>query len=349
MRRGTIFIILFVLIAAAIVGASYLLQGQEPVEIVVAVDPLAEAWLRSAALEFNNSSATVGVGRRVRVTINVVSSMQVLDQPWASSNHPDGWIPAWSAIANNVRMVVSANTEALSLARTPLIWMRNADGDAEIAELSWDGVQQTASSTRLNVAFSAPSQSVQGFAVLLSGAAEYHDSGVLTDAQLSNAGMREWLELILDSVPSFNTISTDVAQFVAGPQGRIVDVAMGPENQWLMALGTLRSRMTPEFAYPVYPIVFDFPYITLTSTQSTAEERSASQAFAAYLLAAAQQGNLERFGLRPAQGDPAESSEAFTAAAQYGIVRQLPTVQAVQVPTGSGMSGLRQWVASNGG
>ncbi len=349
MRRGTIFIIVFVAIAAALVAATTLLRSQPPVEIDVAVDPLAEPWLRAAALEFNTSSVTVGVGRPVRVNVIAAPGMQILNEPWSSNNPPDGWIPAWSAFAAAIRMSVSLNTEALSLARTPLIWMRDASDDSPISALSWDGVQEAAASNRINIAFSAPSQSVQGFAVLLSGAAEFHGSAVLTDQQLNDSAMRQWLLPVIECVPNFNTISTDVGQFVAGPRGRNVDVAIGPESQWLTSLSVLARTYTPEFAYPDYPVMFDFPYITLSSAQTTDDERAASQAFAAFLLSDAQQAALETHGLRPASGEPAATSEVFAGAEQYGILRQLPVNQAIQLPQPSAINGLRQWVINNGG
>ncbi|MBC6955261.1 MAG: hypothetical protein DWB44_03715 [Chloroflexi bacterium] len=349
MRRGTIFIILFVLIAAALVAATTLLRSQPPVEIDVAVDPLAELWLRAAALEFNTSGVTVGVGRPVRVNVIVAPGMQILNEPWSSSNHPDGWIPAWSGFAAGIRMAVTANTEALSLARTPLVWMRDASEDSAISALTWDGVQEAAASNRINVAFSSPSLSVQGFAVVVSGAAHFHDSGVLTDTQLNDKAMRDWLKPVIDSVPNFNTIPNDVATYVAGPQGRTVDVAIGPESQWLASLDVLARTYTPEFAYPDYPVMFDFPYITLSSAQTTGDERAASQAFASYLLGDAQQRALDSYGLRPALGEPPETSAKFVAAEPYGIMRQLPGLQAVQIPQSSAISGLRQWILSNGG
>ncbi|MBK9122122.1 MAG: substrate-binding domain-containing protein [Chloroflexi bacterium] len=349
MRRGTIFIILFVLIAAALVAATTLLRSQPPVEIDVAVDPLAEPWLRAAALEFNTSGVTVGVGRPVRVNVIVAPGMQILNEPWSSNNHPDGWIPAWSAFAAAIRMSVTTNTEALSLARTPLVWMRDASDDSPISALTWDGVQEAAASNRINIAFSSPSLSVQGFAVLLSGAADFHDSGVLADAQLNDRAMRDWLLPVIESVPSFNTIPNDVAQYVAGPQGRTVDVAIGPESQWLTSLSVLARTYTPEFAYPDYPVMFDFPYITLSSVQTTDDERAASQAFAAFLLNGAQQGALDTYGLRPAVGEPAETSDVFIGGERYGIMRQLPVNQAIQLPQPSAISGLRQWILNNGG
>src|SRR5688500_9200444 len=104
MRRGTFVIILFVLVAGAIIAATTLLRSQPALEITIATDPLAREWVQAAALSYNESGATVGVGRRVRVLVTTRSDTEVLQTPWSPNtqqspgNHPVGWIPAWSSL-----------------------------------------------------------------------------------------------------------------------------------------------------------------------------------------------------------------------------------------------------------
>lgn len=345
MRRGTLVILLFVLVAGAIIAASTLLQNQPPIEITVATDPLAETWVRDAASAFNNSGATIGVGRRIRVNVVVQSDSSLLTNPWTTATHPDAWVPAWSAVASIVRSTgVTAQTVSSSLARTPIIWMSYDRHTDDIPDVSWQGIAEAAATNNtINLAFSPPNASVQGLGVLISAAAEYHQTGILTDALLSNAGFRAWLTPVIKSVPNFNSIGGDAARFVAGPQGATFDAAMAPESQWLNALATLRERGTPRFGYPSLPVVLDFPFLTLRSTNTTDEKISAAQAFAAYLSGAAQQARLETFGLRPAQGEPSENAALFNAGEQFGILPVLPTVQQVQLPSTSGVAALNQW------
>lgn len=350
MRRGSLFIVLFVLIAALIIGATTLLRSQPALEITVAVDPLAEAWLREVALAFNQSDPTVGVGRRVRVNIVVKSDTAVLSTPWSPANHPIGWIPAWSSLAAvNRGSTVTSQVAALSLARTPLVLMSFQSREAEIPDLSWTGLQTVSSTSAINLAFSLPTSSVQGLGAVISAVAEFHQTGILSDAMLSNSSMRSWLSPLIDSVPNFNTVGANVAQFVAGPQGGTVDAAIAPESQWLVGLPTLlkpdsagNPTQIPRFAYPAYLIVFDFPFIVLRDTTTTDEQVSAALAFAAYLSTAEQQTNLDRFGLRPAMSDPPAGSPVFGPAVQYGIAAALPSTQPVQLPGSSSLTGLNQ-------
>lgn len=353
MRRGTFVIILFVLVAGAIIAATTLLRSQPALEITIATDPLAREWVQAAALSYNESGATVGVGRRVRVLVTTRSDTQVLQSPWSPNtpqspnNHPVGWIPAWSSLAAVSRgSTVTTQTVALSLARTPLVWMSYASRDADIPDVSWQGIQEVADSENIDLAFSLPPQSVQGLASLISAVADFHQTGILSDSMLSDSAMRSWLMPLIESVPNFNTLGPNVALYVAGPQGGTVDAAIAPESQWLSALNTLTSKGQPRFAYPTFPVVFDFPFVTLRDIATTDDEISAAQSFAAYLSSAAQQQNLERFGLRPAQSDPLATSTIFGPAQQYGIAASLPSAQPVQLPSSSSVLSLLTWFNS---
>lgn len=349
MRRGTVFIVLFIIVAALIIGASTLLQNQPALEINIAVDPLGEAWLRDAALRFNESGATIGVGRRVRVNIITRSDLNVLNNSgWTAQNKPAGWIPAWSSLSNLSRSPgITADSVVLSLARTPLVWMSPESRADKIPDLSWTGIQSAiadGTSTQLvNLAFSLPSNSAQGLGALISAAAEYHHSGVLDEEMLRNTEMRTWLAPLVQSVPNYTTVGANAAQLMAGAQGSTYDAAIAPESQWLLTLETLRTRNTPRFAYPENPVVFDFPFITLRDATTTDEQIAAAQSFAAYLMSPGQQTNLERFGLRPAQNDPQPESALFVAGARYGIQHTLPAVQAVQLPSASALQTLDLW------
>lgn len=347
MRRGTFVIILFVLVAGAIIAATTLLRSQPALEVTIATDPLAEAWVRAAALSYNESGATVGVGRRVRVLVTTRSDTQVLQTPWVPNDQPVGWIPAWSSLAAVSRgSTVTTQTVALSLARTPLVWMSYASREADIPDVSWQGIQEVADNKNIDLAFSLPPQSVQGLASLISAVADFHQTGILSDSMLSDSAMRTWLMPLIASVPNFNTLGPNVALYVAGPQGGTVDAAIAPESQWLSALNTLTAKGQPRFAYPAYPVVFDFPFITLRDIATTDDEISAAQSFAAYLSSPAQQQNLDRFGLRPAQSDPQSTSTVFIPAQQYGIAASLPSAQPVQLPSSSSVLSLLTWFNS---
>ncbi len=92
MRRGTIFVIIFILLAAGIVGASLFLRSQPPLEITVAVNPLAESWVRAAVDAYNASEPVVNATRRVIYRVTAVDDLTVwsdeVSRQWTETDHP---------------------------------------------------------------------------------------------------------------------------------------------------------------------------------------------------------------------------------------------------------------------
>lgn len=333
MRRGTIFILVFIVLAGGIIALTQLFRSQPALEVVIAVDPLAERWVREAATAFNAQNQTVGVSRRVRVTVQITGDMTVFNSQsdWRAENHPDGWIPAWGALFPSpvVGAGITPRQLAPSLARTTLVWMSPASATDRLPEVSWDGIQNAAREGE-DVAFPLADGSVQGFAVLISGASDFADNNALTDSDLGNE-VRTYLEPVVRAVPNFNTIGPDVASFLSGPQGSSFVAGMATESQWLTQLTTLAGK-NPRFSYPEFPVIFDFPLYLLDSIQQTDDEREAIQAFATFLSGNAQQASAMTFGLRPASTEPTADQPLFARGAAYGILPQLLSTRSVTLP-----------------
>ena len=94
--RTTIIFLLFVIIIAVIFGVQQVVQRQPPLEITIAVDPLAEDWVKAAANAYNSSTPVVNGTTRVQVSVIVVDDLDVWydTSSWTSNNHPHGWLPA---------------------------------------------------------------------------------------------------------------------------------------------------------------------------------------------------------------------------------------------------------------
>jgi len=334
MRRGTIFIFVFILVAGGIIALTQLFRSQPALEIIVAVDPLAERWVREAAIAFNAQGETVGVSRRVRVTVQVMGDMGVFggQSGWRAENHPDGWIPAWGGLflSPSVGAGLTARQISPSLARTTLVWMSPASADDRVAEPTWDAVQVAARADE-NLAFPSAATSVQGFATLISGVAEFKLASPLTDVMLTGTDSRAYLTPMINAVPSYATVGADSALTMSGPTGATYAAGMATESQWLSQLNTLSAK-TPRFGYPAAPVIFDFPAYLLDSVNQTEDDRAGVQAFAAYLALPAQQTSAMNFGLRPAQSEPAVEQALFARGAQYGIVPVLSSARAVTLP-----------------
>jgi len=337
MRRGTIFIFVFILAAGGIIALTQLFRAQPALEIIVTVDPLAERWVRDAAATFNAKGETVGVSRRVRVTVQTMGDMTVFagQSNWRAEDHPDGWIPAWSALfpSPSVGAGITSRRIVPSLARTTLVWMSPSSAESRISEVSWSGMQAAVRKGE-KLAFPLASTSVQGFATLISGMAEFQANSTLTDATLSGTDGRNYLTPIINAVQNYATVGPDPALIMSGTLGSTYAAGMATESQWLLQLTTLASK-NPRFGYPDAPVIFDFPIYLLDSVNQTDDERAAVEAFANFLAENAQQASAMTYGLRPANTEPATDQALFERGAQYGIIPVLSAVNAVNLPPNS--------------
>jgi hypothetical protein len=348
MRRGTFVLLIFLLIVAAIVGVSFFLRSQPPLDVRVVVNPLAEAWLRDAAASFNAANPTVNSTQSIRVIIEPLDEAAIAlgeSSRWAEQNHADGWIPA-AAFALEYGRAQGLPMETLvpSVAQTPLMWggfsslvEQATSGGAQ--PLDWPAVNEAIASQPIRLAFRSPAATIDGFAVLLSGAAAQAESTVITRDTLREPAARAWLETAIQAVPNTATLGASAAQAMAARGPSVGGLALLPESEWLNNLrGQLISANDPvRFAYPEYTVVFAFPCAAwsgdLAQDARAADRVTAVTSFCDYLLTPAQQANAARFGLRPAGGtlDP-DAAAVFSAAAPYGILLDPPLANVVETP-----------------
>lgn len=358
MRRTTIVVIFFVLIAAIVIGISQFLQSQPPVEFTAVINPLAESWLRDSINRFNDTQPVVGATQRIQFNIVVMDDLPIWQGStnYTPENHPAVWI---ATSGTSVGYADRYTVRVPSLARTPLVWGGYASR-VEIAAAAtggvfdWQAVQNAASAQRwdalpggqsgwgfVNLAFTRPDMTMSGLGTLLMGAASYHNSGDLSGPAVRDPGFRGWMQPIIASVPNFQTLGSDPAAAVArGPA--TAAMALLPENLWLNNLRGLTDSETFMFSYPAYQFMLDFP-LAGWNGPVTDLERQAVQALADWLMQPAQQARTVNNGLRPAAGEPDETAALFTAAESFGIQRQPDYGAPVQAPSRTEAAGLLQW------
>ncbi len=364
MKRGTIFLVIFVLIVGALIAASQFIGNQPPIEVTIAVSPLAEDWARASADAFNDADQRINSTRRVQVNIIVEDDLNVWSRggsaEWTTTDHPDGWIPASSmsidyANSGNIPM----ETVTASTAKTLLVWGGYAERVNLLTDgspLTWADVQRAADTASwsalggqanwqfVNLAYGLSDQSISGFGVLLSGAAAFNETSIITGSSNSR-NFRDWLEPVVEAVPNFNTIGGDVAQFVArGPSN--ADIGLAPESQWVQNLSGLTSSGDFVFSYPAYPVVFDFPVAAWTGVEPDTDLRAAVEAFGNWLLTGTQQASAAEFGLRAADGSVPPAAALFTAAEPFGIALTPAIDDPVQAPNASEANSLIQWFST---
>ncbi len=357
MRRGSIFVILFIVLAAGVIGASQFLRSQPPLEVTILVSPLAEAWVSSASASFNAATPLVNGTRPVLIRITPTEDFDVwtdeAQRRYSTGDHPAGWIPSSSAsITYASRLPFTTVTP--STARTLLAWGGFSDRvDAVSAEgaFDWSAVQEVArtgrwtdTATNVVLAFSRPNRTQSGMAVLWSAAGAFADD-VNINAAVVASDFQAWTRPILESVPNFNTLGASVAGTIAARGASVGQIALLPESDWLSNLrGTLIDNANPlRLAYPEYQVVFDFPLTVWADTiNNDPDAEAAVREFGAFLLTPAQQISAQSFGLRPAEGVPTEA--LFTGAVARGGLIDPPLARVVNAPGRTEMQRMITWI-----
>jgi hypothetical protein len=151
MRRATVVLLLFVVLVGGVIALSRVINTQPPLTVTVAVDPLAESWVREAVARFNASRVVIGT-QRVEAELAVTGDMPVWrgEAGWTAQTHPDAWVASSSV---SVAYAQSANlpvqSVAASVAHTYLLWGGYASRADVITEggavpLDWESVSAAA-------------------------------------------------------------------------------------------------------------------------------------------------------------------------------------------------------------
>lgn len=342
MRRTTLVVIVFAIVAALVVGVSQFLRAQPPLEVTVAVNPLAERWVRGAVDRLNATDPVVAATRRLHFNVTPVDDLAVWGDErrvnWTPENHPAVWIPAAAVsvdYAGNARLPFEVVAD--SAARTPLMWggfasRVNVLTDEGAEAFDWPAVATAAEAESwaalggssgwgfVKLAFDRPDRAMSGFAVLLTGAAAFAESADVTQAVTNGADFRAWFGPISQSVASFNTLGADAAAAMASRGASVAEIGLLAESRWITNLDGLTRHEPVVLAYPVYPFVFDFPIARWADSGTSAEEAEAARILADWLLADAQQTSALAAGLRPAAGEVPEDAALFTQAQDYGVL-----------------------------
>ena len=367
-QRGTIFIVLFILIAAAIIGVSRFIGAQPPTEYTLAVDPLAQAWAETAVNAFNATQPNMN-GHRVQFKVVATDDLSVWQgqNVWTTKNHEDAWLAASHASLDYARAngigLVNVST---SLARTPMVWggyisRANLLTTSGTLPLDWPLVQGAADKMMqsnwaalggdtswgfLKLGFGQVTSKISGLAALFTAAASYNQATDLTQTSLSAQAFRNWLSPIVKSKPSFSTSGDPALAMARGPS--TIEMALFPEAQWLLNIKGMNNQEEVRVNYPTYQFILDFPLVSWQDdTAENTDRQAAVKLLGDWLASAQQQGNLPAYGLRPATTEPTQANDLFRVAIQYGISFTPNYGQAVQAPSVNEVKGLIQWVTSN--
>ncbi|MEP7289115.1 MAG: hypothetical protein ABI947_25455 [Chloroflexota bacterium] len=371
MSRSRIVFVLIIVAALAVVGASQLVNRlpvtptptpRPPLQIEVAVTPLAYDWVSEQAALFNQQRTQVeGQVIEVRVTSRDGIDIWQTGGVWSSANHPVAWIPE-AAFVLDYASEAGVRYEVLtpSLASTSLIWGIFSDRANAIGKTTdWDTIQPASvkgswkdlggqeSWGFIKAAFPLPQRSTVGYGVLLSAAASYAKNGQLSPQNVSNRDFQTWLQPVITAVPNFASLGQQPITVLASRGVSVADFALLPESDWLVYYDRINSRQPIHFAYPAYKLTFDMPFAVWSGAETTSAERISAKQFADFLGQQAAQKRSAAFGLRPSKLDLNSADVSlFSAATSAGIVLDTPPGTPINVPSRSSALGVLSWFRS---
>lgn len=324
-------------------------SSNEPIEITVAVNPLAEEWVKSAVQSFNGQRKQVN-GRVITITLQVQDGLPIWTSPgqWSMTNHPLVWIPEITQAveyANETGLKYSVLQP--SLASTVMMWGAPTDR-AQVLEnqygaLDWKSVQQACTTSWEQIGgqvawgrfvkpgFAQPDRYTSGMAAALVGVADYEGQSSISAASVNDPALSDWFKPVFQSVPNFATLGAHPAQTIAARGVSVADVALLPESEWLVNYRSLTAKVGAlTLVYPAYQFWFDFPFAVWDSPEVTTQERAAAQQFLDFLSSSDQQRRAASFGLRQADGTPAVA-DLFQQAVSAGVVTARPGGESIQL------------------
>lgn len=349
--RTTIILVIFLVVIAAIFGLNQAIR-QDPLEITIAVDPLAENWIQAAAQEYNASNTLIGNGTiPVQIKIIIEDDLDIWrgNPNWGSSNHPQAWIASSQASINYLPPNLPFRALHQSLARTPLVWggfenrvfwVRDEDSrsfdwsavqDISVAQ-SWQNLGAANESGNINMALNWPANSMAGIGALMTSAADYGQTPILSRELLNEADFTDWFFPISETLYNSRTLGGNPAETMASRGTSAADYALLPEVQWLLSVDDLADDGFV-FNYPAYQFVLDFPMARWEDTQTKDDEKAAVASFGEFLAGERGQALALEHGLRPVNSEPDENATLFSNGQAYGIQLTPDYGQIVEAPS----------------
>ncbi|RRR76037.1 MAG: ABC transporter substrate-binding protein [Candidatus Viridilinea halotolerans] len=213
--------------------------------------------------------------------------------------------------------------------------LRDPDGWAGVVARAGfaEDSEQVAAAQRwgeVKLAFASPLRTNSGAQTLMLMAYGYYERTTgLTLADVRQAGLRQWLREIEQTLPALSESDAELMQNMAefGP-GRH-DLIIVPEHIAMQQIEAAQSRWEQGLRMYYLPatIFSEYPYAILNAPLSRAEQRTAAERFRTFLRAREQQELARHYGFRPIapavpimSGDP---DNPFFRASPYGAQEAL--------------------------
>jgi hypothetical protein len=263
-------------------------QASMPVTLSVAVPPALESWVKASAVDFNQQNPFVQVE---------VTQLRGLDAN-RRLNTLSGQADVWIAEADFARAVAGGipyEAQGTPVAQDGFLWVA-VKTRAELAgNLNWISVAQVAGNNPQFRIAMPPANTVEGMAACWLAAAEYHQTGTVTAAQITDPAFKKWLAALLLAAPDRNRSPRDQLS-TRPPQA---DAGLILNSDWSQLAQNSFNAQPPSNS-----VVFNYPYYVRTNwpnlqPDEISAHQDAAAKFKAYLLSSGPQSKLTGYGLTP--------------------------------------------------
>ncbi len=291
---GIIGLAILLVIGIFIVQAFIPAFGSAPVSIQVVVAPSIRPWIQEATQTFNETQSDV--------LVEIIAANELIPSDRFRSNDPTATLPAaWVAEASFV--VDMAREDGLlfddsqSIASTSLAWGGYNDKltqfEQSYGSLNWTTLNAKATNPDdlLKLVLASPQNRAEGLAALISATAAQGGSSSIASNDVPAAF--NWLDATLGDRRVY--LPSTPAQSFASAQGRTLgDFGLLSMASWREAgLDQNNAQFTLITLEPV--VTLDVPFAIFTDSSISAEQQQAAQTFRTFLLANAQQQQLDAY------------------------------------------------------
>jgi len=381
-----VFVVL-VLIALAVVAASYLVQrsGGSPLERkpdalsvrIICALPV-EPFVTQAARQFNAEKHTLD-GVPIVVSVVPMDGLVAMSR-WEREEMdplPTAWIPDSRYLVELVNatfkerrgrdiFLTGGEYRTKPIATSLFCWgiwesrdqvLREKFGswqaihDAAIAKGGWPELGGQPEWGYFKLVVPNPRKNVGGLMAMVAAAGEYYQETRIDVAKVTNPEFQAWLGELMGAVTDFSSLGSYSAENLA-----LFGYSMGDGGQLLEAdllvnMAGIQTRWVEPMVirYPTYITWFDFPYTIWMGEETTAAEKNAALEFERYLLSPKIQELALATGLRPANPEVAVDSpdSLFVRWQDQGVTIVVPRTTRMHSPDRDVLLALLRWFDLN--
>ncbi|MGC1375197.1 MAG: substrate-binding domain-containing protein [Anaerolineales bacterium] len=264
-------------------------EASTPVTLSVAAPAALEGWVKDNVDEFTAQNPFI------KVEVTQLNGADANVQLNTLTGQADVWI-AESDFARAAAASIPYEKQGNSIAQDTFLWVAVKAQPALSGSLSWKTVAQAAGSNPSFKIAMPPANSIVGMAACWTAAAEYHNTGNPTEAQVNDPAFRKWLTTLLQAAPNRSRSPRD--QLATRP----------PQANAGLILNSDWSQLAQDVFItqpPASNVAFNYPYYVRSAWQNLQPDeiqthKDAAVKFRNFLLGSSAQSKLAAYGLQPA-------------------------------------------------